>query len=369
MAVADPARLAPRRVLHAALGRPAALPGEPADLDYLDPGLSRELRPVDVIPDGPPGTAWYVVRQADPPRTLVLHSVTHVPAAWQREIGAAIDWTWCFQLTPGPGGSTRLHLRARCRTAPLLLTAAYLAAIPPADLIMAMGMLHGLRKRVQRQREDTVHARREAEMRDTATGRRPVRGFPPDENEAAGADARGAGGMAGGAGRLAYGLSAALAAVTAGAMAGTSHAGLLRGLAAMNGSARGTALAMLLAGVPLFWLPLLDALGRPPLAVLWPQLAVVASGGPADELGGPGPARLDRGAVVRAAALLLPPAGDRCPGPGRDRAGPARACPGTGGRVTTWPFPPDRPARPAVTVDSGSDVPADNGRGARAEAE
>ena len=32
------------------------------------------------------------------------------------------------------------------------LTAAYLAAIPPADLIMAMGMLHGLRKRVQRQR-------------------------------------------------------------------------------------------------------------------------------------------------------------------------------------------------------------------------
>jgi hypothetical protein len=40
----------------------------------------------------------------------------------------------------------------RGRTAPLLLTAAYLAAIPPADLIMAMGMLHGLRKRVQRQR-------------------------------------------------------------------------------------------------------------------------------------------------------------------------------------------------------------------------
>ena len=45
-----------------------------------------------------------------------------------------------------------LPVRARGRTAPLLLTAAYLAAIPPADLIMAMGMLHGLRKRVQRQR-------------------------------------------------------------------------------------------------------------------------------------------------------------------------------------------------------------------------
>jgi len=92
-----------------------------------------------------------VVRQADPPGTLVLHSVTHVPAAWQREIGAAIDWTWCFQLTPEPGGTTRLHLRARGRTGPLLLTAAYLAVIPPADLIMAMGMLHGLRRRCERQ--------------------------------------------------------------------------------------------------------------------------------------------------------------------------------------------------------------------------
>jgi hypothetical protein len=79
----------------------------------------------------------------------VLHSVSHVPAAWRREIGAAIDWTWCFQLTPGPGWTTRLHLRVRGRTEPFLLTVAYLAAIPPADLFMAMGMLHGLRKRVQ----------------------------------------------------------------------------------------------------------------------------------------------------------------------------------------------------------------------------
>jgi hypothetical protein len=44
-----------------------------------------------------------------------------------------------------------LHLRARGRTEPPLLTAAYLAAIPPADLIMGMGMLYGLRRRVQRQ--------------------------------------------------------------------------------------------------------------------------------------------------------------------------------------------------------------------------
>src|SRR5690349_6746662 len=98
-------------------------PANQPSLDRLDPGLTRCLRPGDVIPDGPPGTAWYVVRQADSPRTLVLHSVTHVPAAWQRAVGAAIDWTWCYQLTPAPGGSTRLHVRARGRTEPWLLTA------------------------------------------------------------------------------------------------------------------------------------------------------------------------------------------------------------------------------------------------------
>ena len=40
---------------------------------------------------------------------------------------------------------------------------------------------------------------------------------------------------------------------------------------------------------------------------------------------------------------------------------------GTGGRVTTGTFVPDRPGRPAARVGPGSVVPADNGRGARAE--
>ena len=87
-------------------------------------------------------------------------------------------------------------------------------------------------------------------MRDTATGRRPVQGFPPDESEAAGAGARELAARPVAPGRLAYGLSVALAAASA--PAGTDlMPGLLRGPAVMNGSARGTALAVLLAGVPL----------------------------------------------------------------------------------------------------------------------
>jgi hypothetical protein len=33
----------------------------------------------DVVPDGEPGTAYYVVAEIDPPHTLVLRSTTHVP--------------------------------------------------------------------------------------------------------------------------------------------------------------------------------------------------------------------------------------------------------------------------------------------------
>jgi hypothetical protein len=116
-------------------------------LDVIDPSLAQDLAAGDTIPDGPPGTAWYVVHQADAPRTLVLHSTTHVPASWRERLGASVDWTWTFQLTALPGGRTRLHVRVRGRAAPWWLAAGYLAVIIPADFIMATGMLRGLRRR------------------------------------------------------------------------------------------------------------------------------------------------------------------------------------------------------------------------------
>jgi len=63
----------------------------------------RDLAAGDTIPDGPPGTAWFVVEQASAPGTLVLHSTTHVPASWRDKFGAAVDWTWSFRLTGLPG--------------------------------------------------------------------------------------------------------------------------------------------------------------------------------------------------------------------------------------------------------------------------
>jgi hypothetical protein len=118
----------------------------------LIPELQRPLQAGDHIPDGPPATAWFVVEHVDPPHLLVLHSTTHLPASWRARLGAAIDWTWTFTLTDTGEGGTRLLLRVRGQTRPWWLTAAYVAALVPADYVMAHSMLAGLSLRARRQR-------------------------------------------------------------------------------------------------------------------------------------------------------------------------------------------------------------------------
>jgi len=133
-------------------------PGNWPSLDRLDPALVRDLRAGDLIPDGPPGTAFFRVAAAGPPQVLVLRSVTHVPQGWKR-YGAAIDWTWCFALTRPAPRRTRVRLRVRARTAPWWLTTAYRAGVIPADYVMAMGMLRGLKRRAEARRPPAASGR------------------------------------------------------------------------------------------------------------------------------------------------------------------------------------------------------------------
>ena len=51
-------------------------------LDHLDPRAHPPLAVGDRIPDGPPGTAVFVVEQVEPERLLLLRSTTHLPPAW-----------------------------------------------------------------------------------------------------------------------------------------------------------------------------------------------------------------------------------------------------------------------------------------------
>lgn len=118
-------------------------------LDHLDPALVRDLAVGDIIPDGPPGTAWYVVTQVDAPHTLVLRSNTHVPPGWGERFGAEIDWTWSLRVTAHAGSSARVHLRVRGRMSPRWFELLYLATIVPSDFVMARGMLRGLKRRAE----------------------------------------------------------------------------------------------------------------------------------------------------------------------------------------------------------------------------
>jgi hypothetical protein len=133
-------------------------PGNWPSLTRLDPALIRDLQVGDLIPDGPPGAAFYRVAAVEPPHMLVLHSTTHVPPGWERH-GAAIDWTWCFALSQPAPQRTRLRLRVRARTAPWWFTVLYLACLIPADYIMSMSMLHGLKQRVEAHRPPAASGR------------------------------------------------------------------------------------------------------------------------------------------------------------------------------------------------------------------
>ena len=102
-----------------------------SSLDHLDPVLVRDLKVGDVIPDGKPGTAQYVVDQVEPPHLLVLRSTTHIPPGWDEKPGVRFTWTWCFSLVELPELRTRVHLRARGRSEPWWFTAMYLGALVP----------------------------------------------------------------------------------------------------------------------------------------------------------------------------------------------------------------------------------------------
>jgi hypothetical protein len=119
--------------------------------DDLDPHLVRDLAPGDTIPDGPPGTAHFVVERAEAPSVLVLHSRTHLPPGWDSSLGARLDWVWTFVFDPVGADRTRMLIRNRGTVRPRWLDLAYLAGIVPADHIMTRGMFRGLQQRLAAQ--------------------------------------------------------------------------------------------------------------------------------------------------------------------------------------------------------------------------
>jgi hypothetical protein len=111
----------------------------------------QQLRVDDVILDGPPGTAYYVVRQFDPQRSLVLFTDTHLPhilpARQRRHVAAAL--TAAYLLVPLANGTTRVVRRMRMTCRPLWFR---LLVVPLVwiwgEWITAHNLLRGLKRRV-----------------------------------------------------------------------------------------------------------------------------------------------------------------------------------------------------------------------------
>ena len=109
-----------------------------------------------VIPDGPPGSAWFIVKELAPEKHYVLWSDTHpkffAPLAFRgTRLEAFGEFTWVLVLREVEG-RTRLLLRTRGTIRPTI----YRAVVPPvfilAEAVIPGAILRGIKRRVERER-------------------------------------------------------------------------------------------------------------------------------------------------------------------------------------------------------------------------
>jgi glyoxylase-like metal-dependent hydrolase (beta-lactamase superfamily II) len=110
----------------------------------------------DIIADGPPGTAYYVVRQAEPGKSLVLFTDTHLryllPARLRGNprLGIVGQISDSYLLTEPQPGTTRLIRRMRLRCGPRAFQA---YAVPVVliwgEAITARNFLRGIKRRAE----------------------------------------------------------------------------------------------------------------------------------------------------------------------------------------------------------------------------
>jgi hypothetical protein len=113
----------------------------------------------DIIPDGPPGSVYFTVREVEPERAWVLYSDTHPkylsPGFLQgTSLEASGEFTWVFVLQPVEPESTRFILRTRMRYGPPLFRRLILPVLYLSEAIFPRLLLHGIKRRAERWREE-----------------------------------------------------------------------------------------------------------------------------------------------------------------------------------------------------------------------
>jgi hypothetical protein len=139
----------PRRLLHGAVGRSAAVPEQRAERGHDHPRPPAGRRSVTSFPTGRP-TPSAASSSSRSKQSVRLYCTRR--ATCRRAGGRTHNSTGpgCSSSPRKAGGTkTRFLFRSRWRTAPWFLTAGARYAIVPADFVMARDMLHGVRARAE----------------------------------------------------------------------------------------------------------------------------------------------------------------------------------------------------------------------------
>lgn len=106
-----------------------------------------------VVPDGPPGTAYFTVLMLEPNYSLALYSTTHgtvwLPRFLRENRQLHTEMIWTFTLQELAPERTRLILRMRATAGPGWYRTIARALLPPADFLVARMMLLRIRQLVE----------------------------------------------------------------------------------------------------------------------------------------------------------------------------------------------------------------------------
>jgi hypothetical protein len=115
----------------------------------------QQLAVGDIVPDGPPGTAFFTVATLEPQRVLALYSTTHLlfmaPASVRNNprAGLSCEFSWVFILEEKEEDVTRLIVRTRASYGPRLFRMLTIPLLYPADFLVGRMMLQAIKQRVE----------------------------------------------------------------------------------------------------------------------------------------------------------------------------------------------------------------------------
>lgn len=106
----------------------------------------------DIVPDGPPGSAFFTVTAVEPQKTVVLFSTTHIPYVtpqflYDTPLQVSGDFSWAFVLRELPGQHTRLLLRMRGTLFPTVIRQLSIPLVAVVDYLYTRQMLLGIKQR------------------------------------------------------------------------------------------------------------------------------------------------------------------------------------------------------------------------------